>query len=138
MMEILVDNRYNQIYFDHQTSIHYHITKKDTMHMSEEEFKDMLFVWKKSIATIRPQYSLVDNRNFNFFIAPDLQVWVSQNITNPAVEKLDKFCFVMPEEFIANLSITQLTQEANQTNNEKKVHFFGDFEKAKQWILGDS
>ncbi|OJJ14552.1 hypothetical protein BKI52_43025 [marine bacterium AO1-C] len=137
-METLIDNKYNRIYLDPEYSIHYHITKKETMYMSEEEFKDMLFRWKQTIFDTRPKYSIVDNRDFNFFISPDLQVWTAENIANSAYEILEKFCFVMPEEFIANLSIAQLTDEVNQKNEEKKMHYFSDIAQAKNWVLTGS
>ncbi|HAS47281.1 MAG TPA: hypothetical protein DCS93_42785 [Microscillaceae bacterium] len=136
-MEILIDNKYNQIYIDQDTGIHYHITKKDTMYMSEEEFKDMLLKWKQSILTIRPKYSIVDNRDFNFFIAPEMQLWTVENIANEVYKVLEKSCFVMPEEFIANLSVAQLTDEVNQKEEEQRMHYFSTMEKAKSWILSE-
>jgi len=134
-MEILIDDKYNQIYLDQETSIHYHITKEETLYMSDEEFKDMLLNWKQSILTTQPKYSIVDNRDFNFCIAPEVQLWAAENIAAYVYKVLEKFCFVMPEEFITNLSVAQLTDEVNQTREEKRMHYFSDMEKAKNWIL---
>lgn len=136
-MEVLVDDRYNKMYIDEEASIHYHITKKDTMYMTEQEFRDMLMTYKGSVIENKPSLILIDNRELQFPISPDLQDWITQHVTIPIIQTglTGKCCFVLPKELISKLSISQLSQEMSAAQNIMKLKYFADFEEAKNWLL---
>lgn len=135
-METLINDQYNEIFFDQELSLHYNINKATTLHMSENQFRELLIKWKDSVFAIKPRLVLVDNRAFHFPISPDLQQWMVEHISTPVLEMpcVEKFCFVMPEEFISNLSLSQLADEANNDTDKNKIHYFGDLEEAKAWL----
>lgn len=137
-MEMLINDKFNKITLDSETGIHYHITKAETTFMRESEFKDMLLAWKKTVFETEPALILVDNREFQFPISPTMQMWVAENISAPvlALESVTRFCFVMPEEFIANLSISQLTAESNNLSTDTQMKYFASKEEAEQWLTG--
>lgn len=136
-MEILIDNKFNTISYDQGNHIYYHITKAATIAMSEGEFKNMLLKWKELIIKRAPQLILVDNREFNFPISPDLQAWAAKNISVPVMnmDSVQKFCFIMPEEFVSNLSIAQLTTETNHMTSQAQIQYFSELEEGKTWLL---
>lgn len=135
-METLFDDKYNKVLFDKAISLHYNINKAATIYMSEEQFKTLLFKWKTSVFNTQPRLILVDNRALQFPVSPDLQLWTVENISTPVLEMpvVEKFCFVMPEEFISNLSIAQLTGEANIKTGKNKIRYFSNLEEAKAWL----
>ena len=135
-MEILVNDKYNEIFFDKELSFHYNINKASTLYMSEHQFRELLLKWKASVFEMKPRLILVDNREFNFPISPDLQLWMVENISTPVLEMpgVEKFCFVVPEELISKLSITQLTDEANEKTDKNEIRYFGSLEEAKLWL----
>ncbi len=139
-METLFSNKFNDIVYNEQNGIHYHITKEATSSMSEQEFREMLLNWKKVMSESQVKLILVDNRNFQFPISPELQTWTAQNISTPvlALDSVQKFCFVLPEEFIAQLSISQLTSESNNISQAEQLKYFANPEQAEEWLLADA
>ncbi|WP_299461971.1 hypothetical protein [uncultured Microscilla sp.] len=135
-MEILTKNEFNDIFFDQKLSLHYNINKSETLYMNENEFREMLLNWRASVFEIKPRLVLVDNREFQYPISPELQLWMVEHISTPVLEmpSVDKFCFVMPEEFIAHLSITQFTEEANNVIEENHIRYFGSLTEAMTWL----
>ena len=135
-MKTLSDTPYHTIIFDAEKSVHSEIVKAETINMSEPELKVMLEEWKKSVFETTPQCVLVDNRELNFPISPDLQEWITENISQPVqeMETTKKFCFVMPEDFISSLSISQLTNETNVKEDITQVQYFSNKEEAEAWL----
>lgn len=136
-METILDNPHNTIYFDQENQLHYQVTKPATGNLYEEEFKEMLITWKESIFKLEPRLLLIDNRELQYPITPTVQEWIAQNITLPIAEHgaVKKCCFVMPQEFIAQLSQSQLNQEIETVNHTVSFSYFADLEEAKAWLL---
>lgn len=136
-MEILIDNKFHTISYDKDSQICYHITKATTIAMLEDDFRQMLLTWKELVMRVGPRLLLVDNREFNFPVSPDLQTWAAKNINVPvmALDNVQKFCFIMPEEFVANLSIVQLTTETSNMTNQAQIEYFSELEEGKTWLL---
>ncbi|EAY24889.1 hypothetical protein [Microscilla marina] len=135
-METLFSDQFNDITYNKENGIHYHILKPTTAQMTEAEFKQMLLNWKQLMFSCNPQWILVDSLNFHFPISPTLQTWVVQNITMPvlAIGSVIKYFFVLPEEFISQLSISQFTDEANNVSQEGKIKYFSSKEAAEIWL----
>lgn len=138
-METLFNSRFDEIILNKQTEILYHVTKPETVKMYEHEFKEMLLNWKKHVFTINPRLILIDNLQFLFPISPDLQIWAAENVGNPilSLDSVQKLCFVMPEEFIARLSISQLTDEANAISDNTQMKYFSNKVEASGWLLSN-
>ncbi|EAY25974.1 hypothetical protein [Microscilla marina] len=135
-MEILIKDKFNDILFDQKLSLHYNTNKSDTFDMSESEFREMLLKWRASVFETKPRLVLVDNREFQYPISPEIQLWMVEHISTPVLEMpgVDKFCFVMPEEFISHLSITQFTEEANNVIEKNHIRYFGSLTEAMAWL----
>ncbi|WP_299460853.1 hypothetical protein [uncultured Microscilla sp.] len=135
-METLFSDQYNDILYDKESNIHYHVTQPTTAQMTEAEFRQMLLNWKRLVLPYKPQCILIDNLNFHFPVSPDLQDWVVQNITTPvlAIGSVIKYSFVLPEEFISQLSISQFTDEAKNASSEDVIRYFPSREAAEAWL----
>ncbi|EAY24891.1 hypothetical protein [Microscilla marina] len=135
-METLFSDQFNDITYNKENGIHYHITKPATAQMTEAEFKQMLLNWKQLMLSCNPQWVLVDSLNFQFPISPDLQNWVVQNITMPVltIGSIIKSSFVLPEEFISQLSVSQFTDEANHVSPKNNLQYFSSREAAEVWL----
>lgn len=138
-METLFSDKFNDIYYNPTNGIHYHITKPETIRMTEPEFKEMVLNWKKVMLEVTPQFILIDNRDFQFPITPDLQTWIAQNVSIPVLSQasVKKSCFVLPKEFIAQLSVSQLTEEAKNAAQGEVVRYFSDKKEAEEWLTND-
>lgn len=138
-MKIISTDQYNENTYDPELKLYCHTAKPGTTYMTEADFKEMLLQWKKNVFDIMPTYLLVDNRLLDFPISPDLQEWIKVNIGVPAtnLECVKKLCYVMPEEFIANLSMSQYTDEHIQMlkNTNTQLKYFNSVEEAKAWLL---
>ncbi|WP_299460851.1 hypothetical protein [uncultured Microscilla sp.] len=139
-METLFSDQFNDIIYNKENGIHYHILKPTTAQMTEVEFRQMLLNWKQLMFSHNPQSILVDSLNFHFPISPDLQDWVLQNITTPvlAIGSVLGYCFVLPEEFISQLSISQFTDEAKNASSEEVMQYFSSREAAEIWLKNRS
>ncbi|EAY25973.1 hypothetical protein [Microscilla marina] len=135
-METLLKDKFNDILFDQKLSLHYNTNKSETLHMSESEFKTLLLKWRASIFETKPRLVLVDNRELQYPISPELQLWMVENITTPILEmpSVDKFCVIVPQEFISHLSMNQLTEEVNQVIKQNPVRHFDNLTEAMAWL----
>ncbi|EAY24888.1 hypothetical protein [Microscilla marina] len=132
-METLFSDHFNDILYNKENGIYYHIAKSTTAQMTEAEFKHMLLNWKQLMISCNPQWILIDSLNSHFPISPSLQTWIVQNITMPvlAIGSVVKYFFVLPEEFISRLSVSQFTDEANNVSQEGKIRYFSSREAAE-------
>ena len=138
-MKLIIKDRYNEIKFDESAHLHYHIMKDATSDMSEEELKNLLFIWKESVFKLRPKFLLIDSRDLDFPISPDFQNWITDNIAQPVanLEEVRKVCYVIPDEFISKLSITQLTGDHKEVIKSSKFKYVATIEEAKQWFTDE-
>ena len=135
-METYLSNRFNDILYDDQTSILYHIVKPATSEMVEEDFKSMLIKWKAFAFNTPAKFFLIDTCKLEFAVSPDLQVWITEQITGPviAAKQVNKICFVMPEEFVSKLSMNQYIEEADRVSQGTQVKYVSDRAKAEEWL----
>ena len=136
-METLIDDKFNKIILDSESGIHYQIVKAETALIRESELQDMLLTWKKTVFETQAALLLVDNRKFQSAVSPEMQIWAAENISAPvlALDSVTKFCFVMPEEFVANLSVSQLTTESSKVAGNTLMKYFANKEEAEQWLM---
>ena len=135
-MELIIRDQFNEILFDNDAQLHLHTTKSATGNMSEKEFKNMLLKWKETVFECKPKFLLIDNRELDFPISPDLQEWITIHMAHPVamLASVSKICYIMPNEFISKLSITQLTDQQDEEVEGAKFKYVGTPEEAKQWF----
>jgi hypothetical protein len=134
-MEVVFENPYVSISFDAENSILVDIWLANSKPMSEETFKEIMYVWRDLMQKNQVKYSLTDTLHFDFPLTPEIQDWIVENINGPTFKNFS-FCrqaFIMPIEFISGLGIEQFTDE----NNKKSAitAHFSDIDSARKWLL---
>lgn len=135
-METYLSNRFNDIVYNPETSILYHIHKPDTAEMVEEDFKSMLIKWRETVLKVQPQSVLIDALEMNFPMSPELQVWITDEVTVPIFTRtqLQKMCFVMPEEFVSKLSLDQYRDASDKVVEDKSINYVSTRDMAEEWL----
>jgi hypothetical protein len=134
-METIYEDDYIKISIEPSEKIISDVWTKETQNMSAKKFKEILLIIKEIAEENKLKYILSDARQFLFLITPELQEWTIGNITIPLVQEVNfaKQSFIMPIEFIANLSIEQFTEESNINGIQTK--YFADMAEAREWLL---
>ncbi len=102
--------------------------------VSEEEYKDEMMQYIKSIETYTPDAVLIDATKANYAINPDLQIWINKNIIARAMKAgLKKTAIVLPDDLITRLGVEQTFDE--DKNPVIKRQYFGNVKEAKEWLL---
>jgi hypothetical protein len=134
-MEIIYQDSFVCASYDASSSVLLDVWTTESDSMSAEEFKKFMFVWRDAMQLHHIKYALTDTLNFKVALTPELQVWIVENITAPTAKNFSfqKQAFIMPVEFIANLSIEQFAEESNA--GATQTRYFSDMTSARKWLL---
>lgn len=101
--------------------------------MSDDDFKNEMEKELEYVERFNIENYLIDTLNFRFIINPDLQAWADTHInTKLDTLGLKKLAYVVSQDYIAQLSITQTMSESVKQNYQTR--FFASFEEAKTWL----
>lgn len=137
------ESDYCVVYFDEKTCLYEQYWYKESEKMDVKDFKEM--VVKTSAITKGMRLPLlnilIDNREFLFSIAPELQEWHA-NYVSPKLQKriidisLVKTAYVASNDFISQLSIEQ-TADENLNKLDTTTRYFETLEEARAWLLDE-
>lgn len=104
-----------------------------TATMTEEQYKQEQLQTLEFVLKYQPKNLLINSRQLQFIITPDLQDWTNAHLVNPCIEAgVEKFAFVMPEGIIAQVAIHQAIDD--NPVQKSRTAFFSDKEQAFQWL----
>jgi hypothetical protein len=84
--------------------------------MSDEDFKNEMEKELEYVEKFNIENYLIDTLNFRFIIKPNLQAWADTHInTKLDTLGLKKLAYVVSQDYIAQLSITQRAKALNKT-----------------------
>lgn len=135
----ITENDFCSIYFDEDLDLYEQNWHPKSEDMDEEDYKkihsDMLhFLTEKNY---KPLYYLLDNRDNNFSMSPDLQEWSSKVIFGGIASLVggvaDKVAILVSSDFISQLSIEQAIEEHDGT--EQQTKYFEDEQEAREWLF---
>lgn len=111
----------------------------ETMHLNEESFKACLTQWRDFV--VKKKYpvfqTLVNSKEFKFTIVPEVQGWVSENVTKPCINAgLQRIGFLVSEELFSQVSIEQTMEETTAVREKFEVKYFLGEKEIEQWLLG--
>ncbi len=114
-MKTLHNDDYFSVQFDEEREIIVDIWSEKSEELDAEDFQALLLSWKALVLQHNADKAITDLVHFRFPMTPDVQEWTLKNITVPLSQEGNyrKHAFIMPQEFIANLSIEQFTEENN-------------------------
>lgn len=109
----------------------------NTSIMTDEEYIEIL---KENIqvskANHQVKYILADMRQFAYTMGTEVQAWVLENYGVGMKDAgILRMAIVMPNDFIANLSVEQAVDESKK---EVPVNYFSNFEDAENWLYASS
>lgn len=109
----LYRSRYAEAYFDAETNTFLYRWLPDTTYFDDELYKkELLTLYKIGIEGYNPQNVVANAQKSEFIIAPDVQVWVVENIMKPALLRgLKRIFFITREDLIQQLAYEQLADE---------------------------
>ena len=102
--------------------------------MSSEAYKEDMWNYLKCVKEHQTSLALIDLKQFNFSIEPELQQWVDTNIAVESNKIVKKIAFVMPSDFVESLSVEQ-TMEENEGAQHDGISYFDNREEALNWLL---
>lgn len=112
---------------------------RETEDMSPQDFKFEMEKWLEVSKLCRPEKIYDYCVNFVYTIDIAEQKWMA-HLLNPGWADLGvkKYAHIVPEEFIANLSVEQMFEEFTNMNleNQFEIRHFADnnTESAKKWL----
>lgn len=139
MKVTIVESKFCSIYFDEDLQLYEQYWHKESEDMEDDDYKKIHIEWVSKL--VENQYDiaffLLDNRENNFSMSPELQEWQAENILAKVLENLPspdvKVAILQSEDFISQLSIEQAMEE-NQEADETTRYFDNEVE-AKEWLL---
>ena len=101
--------------------------------MSDQDFKNEMEKELEYVEKFQIKHYLIDTLNFRFIINPDLQSWADTYVNTKLDELgLKKLAYVVSQDYIAHLSITQTMSESVKQNYQ--TNFFASLEEAEAWL----
>ncbi|OJJ21521.1 hypothetical protein BKI52_13335 [marine bacterium AO1-C] len=137
------EGKFCSMYYDEDLDLYEQYWSTDSEDMEDEDYKEIHtylgdYLIKHSYT---PHNFLLDNRENNFSMSPELQEWQAVNVlgriaaTLPHPERL-KIAVLVSEDFISQLSIEQAIEENETTDDTTK--YFEEEQAAREWLFGIS
>ncbi len=134
-METVYKDRFVEFFYEAQHTLFFDKWTVETEQMTEEKFKELILLRLHFIQEKYIKLALTDTKEFAYPIHPDLQDWIVENSSK--VEKtygLQKHAFIMPEDFITNLSVEQFIDEAQEKEMTPSA-YFSEAAAARSWLI---
>lgn len=102
--------------------------------MTEDDYKNEMRNYLSLVQKHTISFALINLQQFNFTIAPQVQVWVDENIALHANKVVERIAFVLPQDLMVELSVEQVMTE-NEGKKYKALNYFDNEKIAKKWLL---
>jgi hypothetical protein len=107
--------------------------------MDDESYRQLVLSYLQQLQIYRPQRVLVDSRNAEYIITPDLQDWINVNIyPQSAAAGVRKLAFLVSNDIFVTISIEQTVEDSMANDiisTQMQQRFFDDREQALNWLL---
>lgn len=108
--------------------------KPESEKMTEIIFKKETLIWSGFMLKYKIKRLLVDGRNFRFVVTPDLQKWLDNNLTYPAINSgLKRYANVIPQGIFVAIAIEQTSPQ--NTPEDFSYKLTPDYNEALNWIM---
>ncbi len=133
-MQILLTNKYVTFeYYPEQSLIHYFWTVESQL-LKWAEFKAIMEEYKADLIRFKPNYILIDLRDFLFIISESQQHWIDTEINGTALKTgTKKAAILLPNDTYAQIAVELVMME--DMGSQLSVDFFQDSESAKKWLF---
>lgn len=136
IMELQYESKFSKLFYDAERSFIKAVRKGDTENMSDEDYRNDMLALLDILKEKKATHVLMDNSEFHFTIAVELQDWASQHIVIPAAENgLRRLAFIESDDIFANVSSRQAMEV--KRGETLTFRYFDDKEKAVKWLFED-
>ena len=131
-MLVLEDDFY-KLYFEEDKSLNIIQWKSKSKMLRVESFKKQILQCMEVIEKYRPKRVLIDTRDFQYTIVPDVQDWFDE-VVFAAYPKygVEKKAFLTSSDFFTQISLEQHAEPLPE--KAIKVEFFDDMDRAIAWL----
>ncbi len=137
MRRKLKKTEYVTYYGDLDVSLLEQIWENEEENMTTEDYKNDMKNYLNLVTAYNFKLNLINTKFFGYFITPEVQAWVDENIFTITKNIVEKIAFVVPTDIVSQISIEQTMEEANALGY-KKVAYFNTNEEARIWLLGNN
>lgn len=134
MEKKILENKFCTYYYDKSENFLVQLWTNETGHMEEEDYKSEMLNYLNFVQKYTISKALINLQQFNFTIAPQLQIWVDTNIAIHANKIVGRIAFVLPQDIMVELSVDQVMTE-KEGKNYKALNYFDNPKTAKDWLL---
>lgn len=97
----------------------------------ETEIKERLQFFFEEALNLKPNYLLIDLKESNYAISPQLFLWIKNKIIFPAQKiGIQRTAVVQSTDFITSLFTEKIFENRSMVNRR----FFYEISKAKDWL----
>lgn len=140
MKEYLVKNEFVEISIDFQKAIVYQKYSKKSQKMTIRDLKEIIetyvdklvFLYQQRKISANSLNILVDTRNFNLNINPELEQWIDQKLSTHLLKIVNKMAFVFPEKYYKSLNDN--LRNAEQEAVSFSTNCFASEQMALLWL----
>lgn len=102
--------------------------------LTNQDFQKAMTAVADKALNLRAKGILVDTREFNLTIPPEVQEWYDAQIVPKHLKAgILKMAFLLPEDIFAYVSIEQTMDE--QKAQAQQTKYFETYEEAENWII---
>lgn len=135
-MKELDKNRFYQLTYNASEELMCYTYLEDSEEMTDEDFQQNMSYYAEMAQKYQPKKLLVDNKLLKFTVSPELQEWVVQEIA-PKTASLEKMAFVLADDLFAQVSMQQMMDEEDITQQYDEPKYFDNTDEALAWLLLD-
>lgn len=139
-MKLISKSKFADRFYDDTKYLIKSVWKPSTEFMTESAYKQEMLSAVEQVRKYPSTYFLVYAQQFKYIISPELQLWTAELIAAP-IAKLGvrRFAYIVPDEFIAALSVEQTIQESNSLALDRKYEFyyFSEEKEAIRWLFAN-
>jgi hypothetical protein len=136
MTKIIYESNFKKLIYDQHTKELNYILLETTSSMRDDEYQKEILKTSEVMEQYDVQYVLIDFRNFDFIIVPELQDWMTDTIAMRWQKmNIKKIGMVMPQDLVVSLAIEQMANEVESHFDMPFRHkFFEDVPSVLEWF----
>lgn len=142
-MQTLYKSKYSEHHYDIETNTLHSNWFEETKNMKNEDFKKEIEEWLRVSKEVKPTKIYDYCVNFVYSINNEEQVWMAHTLNPGWIEAgVKKYAHIVPQEFIANLSVDLMFDEffLMKLENQFEIKHFADEQQkqAKEWLFSEN
>ncbi len=134
----LIKNKYQNLSFLSKKQLFEWIWTKETLFMSEDEFKKETLLYAEKVLEHKPKYLFINTIDMEFVIDPPMQLWYTQNVAfKTAQAGVKKIAFLVSRDIFVQMSVKQTEEEIDAVRkapNPIEIKYFESEKEARNWL----